>query len=121
MIGIAIIGLRGARRGVGHDALCLDTDAVCAGLLLVALDTVQAAAVTGSSGLLPLGQGKDGVFEVGAGVCVANLVVVLVVGTSWHGAFALVACLCRRCRESVKHGGSVARYTFYAILVDVRG
>lgn len=108
MVGVAIFGMRKARRGVGYNALCLDPDTLSAGLLLIALDAVQAAAITCSSGLLPLGQRMDWMFEGGVGACVANLV--LVADASRSGPFSLTVCLCRRGRESVKHEDSVVYY-----------
>jgi hypothetical protein len=79
---VVVVGLRGARRGVGNDAFCLDADALCARLLLVTLDTMQAAAMTGSGGLLPLGQRMNGLLGAGVRVCATNLLAVLVAGAS---------------------------------------
>jgi hypothetical protein len=43
---------------------------------------MQAAAVTGSGGLLPLGQRMNGLLGAGVRVCATNLLAVLVAGAS---------------------------------------
>lgn len=79
MVGLAVGGLRCAWRVVGHNALGLHANTLCAGPLLVALEAVQAAAIAGSGHLLPLSQTY--IFVLGSKTrgCVATLVVVMVV------------------------------------------
>ncbi|KAF2725550.1 hypothetical protein K431DRAFT_280918 [Polychaeton citri CBS 116435] len=63
MVGVDVVDLGGARRGIRRRTSRVDADALWARLLLVAFDAVQAAAITSSSYLLPLGRREGCLFK----------------------------------------------------------